>query len=296
MSKSQRLSEAEIRQGFRLLGETCELADDPSAWRANLLDGLHRLVGSYKGHAGEELVAPRQADSRVLGYVMGGMEARDLVRFGEFNKEGGFHIHPLFPVVQPIAHLPWTRVRRALVDDLVYYADRVVNDYQQPSDMDDSIHSRQPIPRPGWSSLVTVFRDWRGRPFCDRERKLVHLVHEEMGRLWHRPAAPDPAAALPRRLRQLVQCFRTGMAEKQVAARLGLSGQTVHAYVKDLYRRVGASGRFEMLALMAPPRPKFRPRLTFEVLRELGDAAGGADVVPPWGRGPQAAFAAGDDE
>lgn len=39
-----------------------------------------------------------------------------------------------------------------------------------------------------------------------------------------------------------------GLAEKQIAGRLGLSLPTVHEYVTDLYRYFDAGGRGELLA------------------------------------------------
>ena len=40
-----------------------------------------------------------------------------------------------------------------------------------------------------------------------------------------------------------------GLSEKETAARLDLSGHTVHQYVKALYRRYRVRSRSELLAL-----------------------------------------------
>ena len=45
-----------------------------------------------------------------------------------------------------------------------------------------------------------------------------------------------------------LQLLLGGHSEKQIAAKLSVSRHTVHVYVKDIYRRFGASSRAELLA------------------------------------------------
>ena len=254
MSKSQRLSMADMRLGFRLVGEVCECGDDVVGWRTRLTTGLCAAVGATKGFCEEEIVAREPAGSGVLGVAIYGFDAADMKVFAAFAREGHFHLSPLFPVIQPIATRPWTRTRRELLpDDTLWYGHPMTNRYPRPCDMDDFVHTRQPIPRPGWSNMCNIFRPWKSKPFSVRERRLVHLVHEETAHHWRKPAAPDPADALPRRLGQVVRLLRQGNGEKQVAFQLGLSPQTIHEYVKALYRKFGVSSRFDLLARLAPP-------------------------------------------
>ena len=51
------------------------------------------------------------------------------------------------------------------------------------------------------------------------------------------------------RLRQTLEGLMRGMSEKQLASELALSPQTLHGYVKTLYRRLGVSSRGELHAL-----------------------------------------------
>src|SRR5262245_12911186 len=60
---------------------------------------------------------------------------------------------------------------------------------------------------------------------------------------------PGPDALSPR-LRQTLACLLEGDAEKQVAARLGLSPTTTHQYVTALYRHFGVRSRAQLLALV----------------------------------------------
>ena len=50
------------------------------------------------------------------------------------------------------------------------------------------------------------------------------------------------------RTRQTLQLLLAGNAERDVAAHLGLSLNTVHHYVKQLYRHFGVSTRGQLLA------------------------------------------------
>jgi DNA-binding NarL/FixJ family response regulator len=54
--------------------------------------------------------------------------------------------------------------------------------------------------------------------------------------------------ALPTRQRQTLLALLDGDSEKQIAIRLSLSPNTVHVYVKSLYRRFNVASRGELLA------------------------------------------------
>ena len=256
MGKSQRLSQTEIRDGFRLLGETCELGHDPTLWRLHLATGLCRLVGATTSMLAEERIDG--GNITVLGFASVGYDsAAAQAALAAWHADGGPIIHPMFPVVAPIALLPWTRTRRELVpNDREWYGSRAVSEYQRASDADDVIHSRQPIPRPGWANQIGVHRPFAAPPFSVRERQLVHLVHEELARLWHRPPPPDPADALPPRFRPVVDCYRRGLSAKEAARHLGLKVHTVQAYTKDLYS--GSASAAGSTCSPTSPRPARR--------------------------------------
>jgi hypothetical protein len=183
----------------------------------------------------------------------------------EYQRAGGFHAHPFYPVILPIATRPWTRLRRELVpDDRHYFSFKVISEYKRGADMGDTIHSRQPIAKPGFANMIAVFRAFKAKPFTVRDRRFVQLVHEELARLWQRPLSPDPVDALPARLRDVVMGFRSGDSTKQVANRLGVSIQTVQWYSKVLHRQFQVSSRAELLIRLAPKRSSCRPRLGFE--------------------------------
>ncbi|MGO9831764.1 MAG: helix-turn-helix domain-containing protein [Myxococcaceae bacterium] len=54
--------------------------------------------------------------------------------------------------------------------------------------------------------------------------------------------------SLTAREREVLDCLLTGASEKEVAAALAISPQTVHAHVKSLYRGYGVSSRPQLMA------------------------------------------------
>ena len=59
--------------------------------------------------------------------------------------------------------------------------------------------------------------------------------------------SPDTRELPPRQLEVLTHLL-TGKSEKQVAAEMRLSYNTLHHYVKALYRHFGVTSRVELLA------------------------------------------------
>jgi DNA-binding NarL/FixJ family response regulator len=57
------------------------------------------------------------------------------------------------------------------------------------------------------------------------------------------PAPQEPAAGLSPREREVLELVAQGMANKQIARRLGITERTVKAHVGSLFRRIGVGDR-----------------------------------------------------
>lgn len=64
---------------------------------------------------------------------------------------------------------------------------------------------------------------------------------------YFKPRATSPTSDLTPRERQVLEGLVDGLSEKQVATRLALSTQTVHSYIKQLYRKLQVRSRAELL-------------------------------------------------
>ena len=67
----------------------------------------------------------------------------------------------------------------------------------------------------------------------------------QLGEVRRRQEVPP---SLTSRERQVLDCLLTGASEKEVAASLAISPQTVHAHVKSLYRSHDVSSRPQLMA------------------------------------------------
>jgi DNA-binding CsgD family transcriptional regulator len=117
--------------------------------------------------------------------------------------------------------------------------------------IDPCIESLAPVAGTALRARVTLLRRPPAtRGFTGRDRALLDVFHREMSWLYRpelRPLATDPAGLTPRQ-RQTLRLLMSGLGEKQIAARLGVSRNTVHHYVKALYRHFNVSTRSELLA------------------------------------------------
>jgi DNA-binding NarL/FixJ family response regulator len=64
---------------------------------------------------------------------------------------------------------------------------------------------------------------------------------------YFKPSPVAPTTDLTPRERQVLEGLVDGLSEKQVAARLELSTQTVHSYIKQLYRKLHVRSRAELV-------------------------------------------------
>lgn len=64
---------------------------------------------------------------------------------------------------------------------------------------------------------------------------------------YFKPTPSAPSADLTPRERQVLEGLVDGLSEKQVAARLSLTPQTVHSYIKQLYRKLHVRSRAELV-------------------------------------------------
>jgi DNA-binding CsgD family transcriptional regulator len=254
------LSGHDVRALFQLLGELRELGQEPDQWRARLAIGLARLCGARLTHATELKVRVVAAtDATHCGHYVEclherseGLSAEQSTRFQRELLDLPGEADPAFPAMVPLYGTSFTRRRQQLASDRDWYGSSAANDYFRRYDCDDYIKSMEPVELPGGTQLlcgITLYRGWRERPFSERERALVSLLHEQLAGDWREAhAGPPELRYMAPRLRQTCSLLMRGLSEKEVAAALDLSTHTVHQYVKELYRHMRVRSRGELHA------------------------------------------------
>ncbi|HWB53559.1 MAG TPA: LuxR family transcriptional regulator [Tepidisphaeraceae bacterium] len=84
-----------------------------------------------------------------------------------------------------------------------------------------------------------------------RKKQMVANLCRLLGDRAQRPAQTLPDGVfneLTPRVRQTLEYLLAGTTEKQIARKLGISPNTVHVYVKELYRKFDVCSRGELLA------------------------------------------------
>lgn len=92
----------------------------------------------------------------------------------------------------------------------------------------------------GWAVL-------HGQPLADADTPSVVVTLQQATGAALLPALSAWCGITPRE-REVIDLLREGLPSKRVASRLGLSLHTVNDHLKAIYRKVGASGRDELLA------------------------------------------------
>jgi DNA-binding CsgD family transcriptional regulator len=257
MAKSDRLRLSDVRAVFRLIGECRELGLDSTLWQRHMLTGLLRLTGGQVAMGGPTGV-PNELSLAEPGPAMdfGWEGERERGAFLEFLRD---RAHEHDPVIQAFGaqlcalaprQRSLTRSRRQLADDRTWYRSTAFCEYRRRSRTDDGLLSVVAL-SDGMSHGIALFRALNERRFTSRDRRVLQLFHAELAPYLMQDLAPpgcDPLSSLSPRLRDVLACLLEGDSEHHVALRLGLTRDTVHQYVKALYRRLHVNTRGELMA------------------------------------------------
>ncbi len=219
-------------------------AADPTGRKTQLLEGLRGLIGATCGASVVAHFARTTARRTTVAAVRTPPARGKLPADDETNEA------PL---------LPWNEfVRRAArslarpnpdeVHTTAWYA--TIRSGKKNSPAGQYLFSFLPFPGTRLVACVVLRRLASRRPFTPRDLAMVRLLHSEFQWIYQPDvilSRPDALALSPRQ-RQTLQYLLAGHSEKQVAAQLRLSHNTVHHYVKALHRHFGVSSRSELLA------------------------------------------------
>lgn len=257
MGKSGLLRQVDVRGAMRLVGECRDLGYDPGEWGRHMFAGLCRLTGARAGNGGEVRMARTAGRVEGVAYFDAGLLPWEHDLYTAFLRTYGVGAHPLARGADEWRADPHpgrlsVRTRRQLVPDREWYGSVAYTDYHRVIGIDNCLASTLQLSAAGRFNCILLHRAAGESDFSERQRRFLHLFHEELGRLIGPVlvSAGDPLSPtrLPPRVQETLRCLLEGDGEKQVAARMGLSLPTVHQYVTALYRHYRVASRAELLA------------------------------------------------
>jgi DNA-binding CsgD family transcriptional regulator len=251
MAKSRRLRLVDLRAAYKILGECCEMGMEPSLWFPHLLDGARRLIGATVVTGGQ---VKGWASGRPQGLMIldhGWDDDLGHQIFHQWLAEGDLQSDFFYARICEMRRPILTRRRRQLVSDAEWYRSNFYNNYVRFGRTDDYLMSCYTLPDGDLVQSIALHRANGDAPFDERANRLIHWLHHEIGPLLDRQlltARRPSERGLPPRQKQTLRCLLKGLSEKEVASQLGLSKETIHDYVKAIYRHFGVSSRAELMA------------------------------------------------
>jgi DNA-binding CsgD family transcriptional regulator len=239
----------DARALLRLMGEARELLGMGECAAQHVLRGIAALTHAPIAISITAAIRPgvgvRMFDMLDCGW---GSES-DRVRVYQYVQDHAPEHDPLTRAVLESADGLATLTREDAVANADWQASEIRNDVHRSSGIDDALMSLQRIDGLKRVRTIVLKRAWGERPFGERERTLVHLLHAECAWAFEASAeAPRNRPRLSRRERQTLDLLLTGAPEKHVAERLGVSRHTAHDYVKVVYRKLGVTSRAQLMA------------------------------------------------
>lgn len=251
MPQPERLRATDVRAAIQLIGECRELGADPVAWRQHYLNGLRRMVGAHVAVGGSWQIAPVNRPPQLLDNLALGFEnERHRDTWLAFSRRRMLTARSF----QRFATLPGaliTCTRQQVASNREWYRSPEYQEDLRETGVDATVASFYRLQPWSIRSAVVLHRPTGDRQFVERERRLLDLAQGEIGPLIGVALAGPGSPSVERlslRVRQTLECLLDGCSEKQAAQRLGISPDTVHHYVKRIYRYYGVRSRLELLA------------------------------------------------
>jgi DNA-binding CsgD family transcriptional regulator len=243
------LTEQDVRNIVRLLGEVIAATGNIDAKRRVLMEGLCELIHAESWVWCMAQYEPDQPPSFV-GLVHGGFDDARFARFVEAIN------HPAIGTVTRPSTLELkakgTHLTRTLrqIDPMDLLKSSPAAPYLARANIGTLLVSQRPMEE-GGISAIGVYRQVGAPHFDERESRIAHILLSEVPWL-HFRAFPDrqslEIARLYPRHRTILNLLCEGWNRKKIADHLQLSVNTVHGYVKAIFQHFGVHSQAELLS------------------------------------------------
>ena len=233
----------------RLLGNVIAARGNFSAKRRILMDGLCRLVNADSWAWCMAEFDPEKPPS-FIGFEHGGFNEERFARYIEaMNHPGHGEITHRSSIELKERNTHLTRTLRQIDPEMVFENSAIFSAWAK-ANIGAIILSQRPMVGGGVSGIA-VYRAVGEPQFDEREAKITHIILSEVPWL-HFTAFPDEASREITRLyprhRTVLNLLGDGWSRKKIAVHLGISENTVHGYVKDIFKHFGVHSQAELLA------------------------------------------------
>ncbi|HEY8962205.1 MAG TPA: helix-turn-helix transcriptional regulator [Luteolibacter sp.] len=243
------LTERDVRDIVRLLGDVIALQGGFIEKRRFLMDGLCHLVNATSWAWCMAEFDPDKPPS-FIGFEHGGWSEERFARYIEAMNHSDME-----EVTRPSSvelKKRGTQLTRTLrqMDPPMRLENSGAGPLWASADIGTLLISQRPM-EGGGTSGVAVYRHLGEPDFNAREARIAHIVLSEVPWL-HFQSFPDkPARELSRlypRHRTVMNLLCEGWGRKRIADHLRLSVHTVHGYAKVIFRHFGVHSQAELIA------------------------------------------------
>lgn len=243
------LSEQDVRDIVRLLGETAGVSGGHVAKKRYLMNGLTKLIhmDAWVWSLGCQM-EPNQPQVYV-GFLHGGF---DQVRFSRLLE--AVEHKDMIPAASLFAETlkknkKQTTMLREEIDVHKLVVDSDIGDLWIKADIGSLMLTGYPLDEIS-VSCCGFYRKVDDEPFGERERTIAHLVLSEVPWLHMTGWPEDKGAKVPElspRQRMVLNLLLDGMSRKEMASVLGIAENTVSGYAKDVYRHFEVNSHVDLM-------------------------------------------------
>ena len=244
-----KLVEYDVRRIVRLLGKVIAAPGDINDKRRLLMDGLCRQINATAWVWSMSEFHPDKPPSSI-GLIHGGFDENRLACYLEAIN------HPAMEAVsRPSSlelqkkgiHLTRTRLQ---MDPESLLDQSAAAPFWRKINIGPLIMSLRPM-EGGGVNAIRIYRTLDEPHFTDREAKIAHILLSEIPWL-HFSAFPNEAShqitTLYPRHRTVLNLLGEGWSRKKISEHLGISVNTVHGYVKVIFKHFCVHSQSELLA------------------------------------------------
>ena len=250
-TQNQTLSETDVRKIVNILGDLVATPGDFNQKRRWLMDQLCRLVAA---DAWLWCMANYQPDQQLShgGMLHGGFDDARLAHFLEAIHHPAMESvsrHSALELQEKRCHI--TRTLKQLESPGARLMDSPAGPLWRKAGIGTLMLSFRPMPE-GGATGVGLYRQLGAPDFSPRESLIVHIILSEIPWLhYQRFTDQDKVTRLYPRHRTVLNLLGDGWNRKKIAQHMGISENTVHGYVKEIFKHFGVHSQSELLARLA---------------------------------------------